>query len=128
NPEWRTGMGSSLRAGLAALPASVGAVVVALVDQPRISAEAVRRLIRAYDSGAAVVVATYDGTPRNPALFAREHWPAVAEVAVGDVGARYFLRSHPEVVTGVECGDVASPADIDTLDDLASLRHDPPPG
>ena len=119
NPHWSSGMGSSLRAGLAALPERTPAVVVALVDQPGIGAEVVRRLLRAYESGAEVAVASYDGAPRNPVLFARRHWDAVAAVAVGDVGARPFLRAHPELVTRVECGDIAEPTDMDTPADLA---------
>lgn len=121
NPHWRTGMGSSLRAGLAALPDDVDAVVVALVDQPHVYPEAVRRLARAHDAGAEVAVASYDGAPRNPALFARRHWAAAAEAAVGDVGARPFLRAHPDLVTHVECGDIADPADVDTPADLDEL-------
>ena len=122
NRDWRSGMGSSLRAGLASLPPHVGAVVVALVDQPRVTGEAVRRLIRAYRSGATVAVATYDDQPRNPVLLARPTWAAVAEVAHGDVGAKPFLRAHPDLVTRVPCDDVGSPEDIDTPDDLAALR------
>ncbi|MGH3466558.1 MAG: nucleotidyltransferase family protein, partial [Thermocrispum sp.] len=34
NPDWASGLASSLRAGLAALPPGVAAVVVALADQP----------------------------------------------------------------------------------------------
>jgi nicotine blue oxidoreductase len=37
------------------------------------------------------------------------------------VGARPFLRSHPHLVTLVECGDIGSPADIDTTEDLARV-------
>src|SRR5256885_104693 len=47
NEDWETGMGSSLRAGLASMPAEVEAVVVTLVDQPLIGAEAIRRLCAA---------------------------------------------------------------------------------
>ncbi|MQA86195.1 MAG: NTP transferase domain-containing protein [Streptosporangiales bacterium] len=125
NAEWRTGMGSSLRAGLAALPETAEAAVVALVDQPRVTAAAVRRLVAAYGSGAGVAVATYGGAPRNPVLLAREHWDEAARMAVGDVGARPFLRAHPERVTEVPCDDVGSPADIDTAEDLAALGHEP---
>ena len=99
NPAWRTGMGSSLRAALQALSAAtdagptdgtaadagatgsvdsadeagadVGAVVVALADQPLVGAESVARLIAAYHDGATVAVATYGGQPRNPVLLAR---------------------------------------------------------
>lgn len=122
NREWRTGMGSSLRTGLAALPSDVDAVVVALVDQPLVQSAAVRRLISAYQTGATVAVATYGGAPRNPALFAREHWAEVAKQAVGDVGARPFVRARRDLVTEVACDDVGSPADIDTPDDLSALE------
>nr|WP_245974568.1 nucleotidyltransferase family protein [Thermomonospora umbrina] len=123
NRAWRTGMGSSLRVGLAALPPGSPAVVVALVDQPRVTAEAVRRLIAAWQSGARVAVATYAGRPRNPVLLTRPHFTAAAEAAVGDTGARAFLRGRPELVTEVPCDDVASPDDIDTPDDLAAMSR-----
>ncbi|TNY34479.1 nucleotidyltransferase family protein [Thermomonospora catenispora] len=121
NPRWRTGMGSSLRAGLAELPPGCPAVVIALVDQPRVTPEAVRRLIRAHEAGAPIAVATYGGEPRNPVLISGRYFGEAAEAAVGDAGARPFLRAHPELVTGVPCDDVASPDDIDTPDDLAAL-------
>ena len=121
NPAWRSGMGSSLRAGLGALPAEADAVVVALVDQPLVGAEAVRRLLAAHRGGARIAIAGYAGAPRNPVLFGREYWPQIVTSARGDRGARAFLRGHPELVTLVECGDTGSPADIDTPDDLRRL-------
>jgi nicotine blue oxidoreductase len=136
NPRWRTGMGSSLQAALQALTeaarteaapteaargAEIGAVVVALADQPLVGAEAVARLIAAYRDGATVAVATYGGQPRNPVLLAREHWPEVIATATGDQGARAFLRTRPELVTRVECGDTGRPDDIDTPADLARI-------
>jgi len=140
NREWRTGMGSSLRAALRVLdqagqpgltgkpdraagelPADVGAAVVALVDQPLVGAQAVARLIAAYRRGASVAVAAYGGKPRNPVLLAREHWPEVIATAAGDTGARPFLRSRADLVTLVECADTGSPDDIDTAADLARI-------
>lgn len=141
NPDWRTGMGSSLRAALQALsrdpgdPATpaqdagamavesadqplIGAVVVALADQPLIGAQAVARLIAAYRAGATVTVAAYDGRPRNPVLLGREHWPEVIAMATGDQGARPFLRARPDLVALVECADTGSPDDIDIPADL----------
>jgi nicotine blue oxidoreductase len=123
NPDWSSGMGSSLRTGLAALPSGCPAVVIALVDQPLVTAVAVQRLIEAYERGARMAVATYDGAPRNPVLIAAAHFTAVHESAVGDAGARAFLRAHPELVTKVPCDDVAAADDIDTPEDLAALRH-----
>jgi CTP:molybdopterin cytidylyltransferase MocA len=130
NPQWRTGMGSSLRAALQALAEAgrgpdigpdVGAVVVALADQPLVGAETVARLIAAYRDGASVAVAAYHGQPRNPVLLARDHWPEVISTATGDQGARTFLRTRPELVTLVECGDTGRPDDIDTPADLARI-------
>ncbi|MGH3341979.1 MAG: nucleotidyltransferase family protein, partial [Carbonactinosporaceae bacterium] len=124
NPDWRSGMGSSLRAGLAALPPAAGAVVVALVDQPGVTPEAVRRLLTAYLDGARVAVATYGGRRRNPVLLARDTWAEVARLAAGDVGARPFLAAHPALVVPVACDDAGSPADIDTPDELRRLTAD----
>jgi nicotine blue oxidoreductase len=138
NPDWRTGMGSSLAAGLAALrslpPPGCTAAVIALADQPLVGAESVRRLIAAYagdahgtdgasEAGgtATIAVACYGGRPRNPVLIAREHWDEVLAMAEGDAGARPFLRAHPELVTLIECGDTGRPDDIDTPEDLARI-------
>jgi CTP:molybdopterin cytidylyltransferase MocA len=118
NPRWRTGMGSSLTAGLATVPDGCSAAVVALVDQPLVGTQSVRRLLAAYQAGASVAVAAYAGRPRNPVLLAREHWPEVIALAAGDSGAREFLRAHPDLVTLVECGDTGRPDDIDTAGDL----------
>jgi CTP:molybdopterin cytidylyltransferase MocA len=127
NPDWETGMGSSLAVALraAASPGTtaLAAAVIALADQPLVGAEAVRRLIAAWRDGASVAVAAYDGKPRNPVLIAREHWPAVLETATGDRGARAFLRAHPDLVTLVECGDTGRPDDIDTAEDLARITR-----
>jgi len=121
NPDWQTGMGSSLREGLNALPADREAVVIALVDQPLIGPEAVRRLIAAFLAGAEVAVACYQGRPRNPVLIGRAHWADAVAAAHGDAGARTFLRASPELVTAVECGDVGRPDDLDTPEDLIRI-------
>jgi CTP:molybdopterin cytidylyltransferase MocA len=130
NDQWRTGMGSSLRAALRALAApspdadqDVGAVVVALADQPLVGAAAVARLIAAYRAGATVAVAAYHGQPRNPVLLAREHWPEVIATAAGDQGARAFLRARPDLVTLIECAGTGSPDDIDTPADLDRVAN-----
>lgn len=125
NPEWRTGMGSSLRAGLAVIPGDCEAAVIALVDQPLVGAGAVRRLIAAYQAGAQVAVASYGGRLRNPVLLARSHWAGVLAMAAGDVGARPWLRAHPDLVTPVGCDGTGRPDDIDTPEDLARLAETP---
>jgi len=119
--DWFTGMGASLRAGLAALDAD--ACVVALVDQPLVSPDAVRRLRAAHDDGAVAAIATYGGRPRNPVLLDRSTWPGVIAGAQGDEGARGWLRAHAALVVAVDCTDAGAPDDLDTPQDLAALRE-----
>jgi CTP:molybdopterin cytidylyltransferase MocA len=112
NPDWATGMGSSLRAGLAALAATdAEAAVVLLVDQPGITAAAVRRLA-ALSAPDALAMAGYAGRRGHPVLLGRDHWAGVAALATGDVGARPYLSAHP--VRIVPCADVADDRDVDT--------------
>ena len=120
---WEDGQGASLGAGLAAVASSdADAVIVALVDQPWIGPEAVRRLRDAGEAGAATAVATYDGEPRNPVLLARPVWEAVGVSAVGDIGARAWLRANPEHVVAVACDGTGDPRDIDLPSDLPDVR------
>ncbi len=119
--EWNSGMSASLRAGLAALDAD--ACVVALVDQPGVTAEAVQRLRAAHGAGALAAVASYSGRARNPVLLDRRVWVEVAATTTGDEGARSWLRAHPGLVVAVDCTDAGSPDDLDTPQDLARRRE-----
>jgi CTP:molybdopterin cytidylyltransferase MocA len=118
NPEWAGGMGSSLRAGLAALPAEASAVVVTLVDTPGLGPEAVRRLIA---TGGDAAQATYGGRPGHPVLLARSVLPEVVATATGDRGAAPWLAAHPERVRLVPCDGTGDPRDVDVPDDLAAV-------
>ncbi|MBU6244622.1 MAG: nucleotidyltransferase family protein [Actinomycetales bacterium] len=122
NPDWGSGMGSSLRAGLTELLnveayADVDGVVVTLVDLPGLTCAAVRRLMLHPSSLAA---ASFDGSRGHPVKFAREHWGPVADQAIGDAGARAYLRDRDDVVL-VEVGDVASGEDVDRPQDLPEV-------
>ena len=115
NPDWASGMGSSLRVGLAALPDDVLAAVILPVDTPGVTAAAVRRVAEHAAPGA-LARATYDGQPGHPVLIGRDHWAAVSASATGDQGAREYLRTHS--VTEVPCADIAEGLDVDTPADL----------
>ncbi|HET6911249.1 MAG TPA: nucleotidyltransferase family protein [Mycobacteriales bacterium] len=121
NDRWSSGIGSSLRTGLAALTdLRAPAALVALVDQPRVTADVVRRLVSA-PSDAPALVASYDGRPGNPVRLAATIWPEVCELAVGDVGARAWMRAHPDQVIGIACDDLGDDHDVDTPEDLSRL-------
>lgn len=127
NPDWATGMASSLRTGLRhlaeAAPHATGAVVT-LVDTPTVGAEHLRRVCRALaaEQGDAAAdraaVATYEGSWRTPVALGRGLWARVATEATGDRGAGPWLRRHRELVTPVECGDLGPWLDVDEPADL----------
>ncbi len=118
NPDWAEGMGGSLRAGLAALPAGCEAVLVSLVDTPGVTPAAVARLLAAHREGAALAAASYQGRRGHPVLIGAEHLAEAAAGARGDAGARALLAARQRELRLVECGDVAVPDDLDTPADL----------
>lgn len=121
---WSEGMGASLRAGLDAaerLDPVPDAVLVHLVDLPGVTAGAVARIV-GHNAPDVLARAAYDGRPAHPVLLGRAHWAGVRAAATGDAGARGYLAGHPALVL-VECGDLASPEDVDTPEQLARF-HD----
>lgn len=118
---WRRGIARSLRAALEALEpwAQVGAVAIALADQPLVGPDAYRRLADAFREGASLAVATYHGQRRNPVLLARTMWEKARELD-GDEGARVLMD---EGAVEVDCTDTGSAADVDTLDDLREAER-----
>jgi nicotine blue oxidoreductase len=118
NPLWPSGMGSSLRVGLAAVTDTpTSAVVVLLVDTPWIASSAVRRLVEV-GQGSPAAIATYKGRRGHPVVLSRPIWSEVAALAEGDVAAKAWLRSHPESVLEVDCTGLGDPRDVDTPDQL----------
>ncbi|MEU4996090.1 nucleotidyltransferase family protein [Streptomyces sp. NPDC021622] len=123
NPDWEEGMGSSLRAGLRSLRGTgASAALVSLVDQPGIGPAAIARVHAAYRSPATLAAAAYDGERGHPVLFGADHWAGIESSAVGDRGARAYLKEHAGEIVLVECGDVARAYDIDTPSDLVHLE------
>lgn len=123
NPDYAEGMATSLRAGLAAVPASCCGALIVLGDQPLQSAELLNRLIDAATTAPDhIVVATYDGRRGNPVCFPRRYFPELKAVT-GDEGGRTVLRRHAAEVVAVECGDLAPNLDADTRADFARLQR-----
>ncbi|MGH3582828.1 MAG: nucleotidyltransferase family protein [Mycobacterium sp.] len=107
--DWRDGISASLRAGIEAVDADLA--VITLVDTPDIGADAVRRVLAAA-SETGLARAVYEGRPGHPVVIARRFWPELLAAVQGDTGAGPFLRARTDVVD-VECGDLASGADVD---------------
>jgi molybdenum cofactor cytidylyltransferase len=122
NPDYASGLSSSLAVGLAALPDDAEGVVIGLGDMPRITAAQIDRLIAAFNplEGRAICVPTVRGKRGNPVLFATRFVPEMREIG-GDVGARHLLGEHVEEVVEIELDDDAALLDIDTPEALAAL-------
>ncbi len=127
NPDYASGLSSSLRRGLAALPddpegVPVDGVLVCLGDMPRVAPQVIDRLIAAFNptEGRAICVPTWQGKRGNPVLFARRFFPEMQDIA-GDTGARALIGEHAEVVCEVAMDDDAVLLDIDTPEALEAL-------
>jgi molybdenum cofactor cytidylyltransferase len=123
NPDYRAGLATSLRAGLATLPETCTAAVVVLGDMPRVTAAHIDRLAAAF-AGArdepAAVVPVQDGRRGNPVLLnLRRLGPAISRL-VGDHGAGPLLKGRTDVLEIP--GDPGTALDIDTPSGLSTLR------
>jgi molybdenum cofactor cytidylyltransferase len=123
NPLFADGLGTSLKAGIAALPAEVDGAIVCLGDMPQVDSALIDRLIGAFDPnhGALVVVPTIDGKRGNPVVWSRRFFPDLMTVE-GDVGARYLIGRYTEAVAEVPLTGTAALTDVDTPEALEAVR------
>ena len=122
-PDYAAGLSASLKAGIAALPAEVAAVLVCLGDMPLVSGRILDRLLAAYDpaAGRRIVRPAHQGRPGNPVLWDRAFFAEILSLT-GDAGARGLLRLHVAQVVDVAVEDDAVLLDFDTVESLAALR------
>lgn len=122
NPDFAEGLSTSLRAGLAAVPADCDGVMVCLGDMPQVTAAVLNRLIAAYNptEGRSICVPTFDGKRGNPVLWDRSFFADMARVA-GDTGARHLLGDHADRVCEVPMDGDGILTDVDTAEGLARL-------
>ena len=114
--DWADGMSASLRAGLVALEGmDADAALVSLVDLPDLTPAVVARVLGGGAGAGTLRRAAYGGEPGHPVLIGRDHWAGVAGEAAGDRGARGYLATHD--VELVECGDLATGRDVDSVSD-----------
>ncbi|HHY88200.1 MAG TPA: nucleotidyltransferase family protein [Chloroflexi bacterium] len=125
NPDWRSGVSTSIQAGLRVLPERSAGAVFLLADQPQIPAELIDRLLQSHASNQADITAPYVGERRgNPVLFDRRLFAELNELH-GDVGGRALFDRHP--VHPVYWEDDSILADIDTPEDYDQFikgRHE----
>ncbi len=123
NEQYREGMGSSLRSGLAALAPGIDGALIVLADQPFVRPATLDRLIEGYiESGAQIVIPAYRGFRGNPVLLNRSVFAEVMALT-GDMGCRAIFGSHTEGILKVPVDDVGILLDIDNKDDFERLQR-----
>lgn len=122
NLESAGGISTSIRAGLAALPAGVDGALIMLADMPRVGDRHLDRLIAAFapEDGRTVCVPTRNGVRGNPVLWGRAFFPMLAALT-GDVGGRDLLRGLGDGVCEVAMADDGVLVDVDTPEMAARL-------
>jgi molybdenum cofactor cytidylyltransferase len=120
NPEWRTGLASSIRVGITTLLAAapeLDAVIVTPCDQPALTAEILCRLTDLHVATGRIAAARFGGRNGAPAVFGRDHFSALASLS-GDEGARGLLNSDAGNVATIELAALG--IDLDTPADYAA--------
>lgn len=123
NPDYASGMASSLKAGLLQVPESADAALVCLADMPAVTAQDINRMIAAFspEEGRGIIVPVFKGKRGNPVLFARAYFAEML-ACEGDTGAKHVLNANPDAVFEVEMESAAVLADADTPAAFEALK------
>jgi molybdenum cofactor cytidylyltransferase len=119
NPDFAQGIGTSLRAGLRAVPRASDGALILLGDMPRVDASVLDALLAAFAANGAesICVPVHAGRRGNPVLWARAYFPEMMRLS-GDRGAKQLMRLHPGKIVEVEVGTDSIFKDIDLAADL----------
>lgn len=122
NKDWAQGMGSSIKAGMheiKSLEGNVQAVILAVCDQPFVSAALFLQIHELHkSSGKKIVACSYADSVGTPVLFEQPFFDALLQLE-GSAGAKKLVQQH--------AGDVAllpfpqGAIDIDTQADYDAL-------
>jgi molybdenum cofactor cytidylyltransferase len=123
NPDYAEGLGTSLKAGIAAVPADADGAIICLGDMPQVSCALIDKLIAAFDpeNSALVVVPGIDGRRGNPVVWSRRFFNDLAAVN-GDIGARHLIGAYAEAVVEVPVEGEAALTDVDTPESLSTVK------
>ena len=121
NPDYQQGMGTSLRAGLAAVGPDAAAALIVLADQPFVRPETLNRLITCHrESKPQIIIPMYQGFRGNPVLLDRSVFEEVKGLN-GDVGCRAIFGDHTEGICKLPVDDAVILLDIDSRSDFETL-------
>ena len=130
NPDWRSGMASSICAGVLSLPATADGVMIVLCDQPAVTGQHLQTLIDAWHGQPEhIITSRYSGINGVPAIFPRDQFAGLLSLA-GDQGARGLIESRVGIVTPIDlpvaAHDIDTPADMEDLQTRMNMQIEPP--
>jgi CTP:molybdopterin cytidylyltransferase MocA len=122
NHDYKKGMISSIKTGMAMAGSQTDAFLIALVDQPMIPSELINRLVIVHSDNAEsrITVPVFEGRHGHPIIISREYEPEI--MALPDdapEGLRGFIHKHRDDLTEVEVESSVILEDIDTPEDYA---------
>ena len=122
NINFREGLSSSLKAGLANITPTPSAVIICLADMPKIQPEHINQLIENFDplKGWEICIPTNNGKRGNPVLIGSRFFPYIFETS-GDFGAKQVMKQHSDKIVEVEIGTSDIHFDIDTQDEYENF-------
>ena len=122
NINFREGLSSSLKAGLANITPTPSAVIICLADMPKIQPEHINQLIENFDplKGWEICIPTNNGKRGNPVLIGSRFFPYIFETS-GDFGAKQVIKQHSDKIVEVEIGTSDIHFDIDTQDEYENF-------
>lgn len=124
NPNYKEGMASSIRAGVAAARPGAGALLICLADQPLLEPADLNRIISAMVDaracGKSIVVPFFKGQRGNPVILDAIYRNAMIDV-VGDIGCKKIIKQHPDEVYALEMETDHVVRDVDTIEEYRAL-------
>ncbi|MEQ8344816.1 MAG: molybdopterin-binding/glycosyltransferase family 2 protein [Sneathiellaceae bacterium] len=126
NPEYRDGMASSIRSGLAALPDGIDGALICLGDMPDLRPAHLDRLISAFNpvEGRGICVPTFGERQGNPVLWGKTFFPELKSLT-GDRGGKALLAGHADALVEVSMADDGILTDLDTPEAIAAYMAKP---
>ncbi|MEH6946088.1 nucleotidyltransferase family protein [Bacillus sp. JJ634] len=125
NPNYATGMASSLKLGMEAMKGRVDAAIIFLADQPFVPAEVAQTLIEQYKKtrkeGVRIVRPAYEGIVGHPILFDAELFSAFDSIE-GDQGGKTIIQAHQDRMKIVSFDYSMWGRDVDTPEDLMQME------
>ena len=123
NDRYVEGIGTSVAAGIGAVPEASDGAVIALGDMPWTRAEDVRALVEAFDpdQGKGICVPVRDRKRGNPVLWS-SHYFGELKCLAGDVGAKALMTRYADEVAEVPVSSDGVLLDVDTPEVLREAR------